>query len=350
MSTSAPLRVGVIGLGMGRVHVQGFRAHPRASVVAVCDADASRVEAVRRDFAVPAGYAEAEAMLERESLDVVAIATPNRLHRPLTLAALARGAHVLCEKPIGMDAAEGREMVAAAARAGRRLMVNFSFRFRPQSQILHRLARSGMLGDIHHARSVWLRRHGFPGFGGWFTDRAQSGGGPLIDLGVHRIDLALWLMGFPRATWVMGATSDALTREESERQGRPASVEHHATGLIRFATGATLQVDAGWALHQGPAEIMETHLHGTRAGLSQRNDGQGHVFTAEIHERRPGGHFTATLAKAEESERSAMEHFIDAIVGDLPTPAPGEEAVQVQAIIDALYASAASGAPVRLDP
>src|SRR5690606_34036298 len=105
--------------------------------------------------------------------------------------------------PMGLTADEGREMIAAAKAAGKRLMINFSYRFRAQSQALKHLVDGGILGEISSGRTCWLRRHGFPGFGGWFTDKGMAGGGPLIDLGVHRIDLALWLMGSPQPTWVM---------------------------------------------------------------------------------------------------------------------------------------------------
>jgi predicted dehydrogenase len=341
------LRVGVIGLGMGRGHIKGFQAHPGCEVVAVADTDHARLGRAREEFGINRAHTDATHLIEREELDIISVATPNKFHKPLTIAALERGAHVLCEKPMAMDAAEGREMIACAKRMDRRLMINFSYRFRAQSQSLKRLVEEGVLGDVYTARTVWLRRNGFPGFGGWFTDKAMAGGGPLIDLGVHRIDLALWLMGYPQPEWIMGTSSDALTVAESVRQGKPASVENHCTGLVRFTNGASLQVEASWACHRAENEFMETHLYGTKAGLVQKNVGGGYDFTAELYDRKAGGHYTAVLARPEERELSAMEHFAEAILKDLPTPAPAEDALKVQQIIDGIYRSAATGTPVK---
>jgi len=347
---SAKLRVGVVGLGMGKAHITGFKAHPSCEVVAVADLDHERLARARNDFGINRAFTDAMHLIEREHLDIISIATPNKFHKPLTLAALAKGCHVLCEKPMALSAEEGREMIAAATQAKRRLMINFSYRFRPQSLALKRLVDEGVLGDIYSARTCWLRRHGFPGFGGWFTDKTLAGGGPLIDLGVHRIDLALWLMGYPQPTWVMGHTSDALTQEEAKHQGKNATVENHCTGQVRFATGSSMQIEASWACHRRENEFMETHLYGTRAGMVQRNVGGGYDFTAEVFERRAGGFYTHTLDRTEERERSSMEHFADAILTDGPTPATAEEALKVQQIIDGIYASAASGIPVEVAP
>ena len=345
---SAKLRVGVIGLGMGRAHIKGFQAHPSCEVVAVADLDHERLANARQEFGINRAYTDAGPLIEREQLDIVAVATPNKFHKPLSLAALNKGIHVLCEKPMALTADEGREMIAAAKAAGKRLMINFSYRFRAQSQALKHLVDGGVLGEVYSGRTCWLRRHGFPGFGGWFTDKGMAGGGPLIDLGVHRIDLALWLMGSPQPTWVMGHTSEALTRDEASHQGKNASVEHHCTGLVRFANGAVLQVEAAWACHRRENEFMETHLYGSRAGLVQRNVGGGYDFTAEIYRREAGGFYTQVLDRIEERERSSMEHFADAILTDAPTPASAEDALKVQQIIDGLYASAASGKPVEV--
>lgn len=344
------LRVGVIGLGIGRGHVKGFQSHPRAEVVAVADPDEERCRRIKEEQRVPSTYRDAREMLERERLDVVSIATPNHLHRELAVAALESGAHVLCEKPMAMSAAEGREMIAAAERAGRRLMINFSYRFSSQSQALRRLVDTGVLGHVYNARTVWLRRHGFPKFGGWFSDRALSGGGPLIDLGVHRIDLALWLMGYPQPVWAMASVHRELTEAENVRQGTAATVENHAAGMVRFDDGASLLIEASWASHRSEPEYMETHLYGVQAGLVQRNRGGGYDFVAELYETRPGGFYDVALVRSDAPARSSMEHFVDAIVDGTETPAPAAHGLIVQEILDALYLSAERGEPVRIDP
>jgi predicted dehydrogenase len=162
------LRVGVVGLGIGKYQVQACQSHPAVEMVAVADPDKDRLQAVAEEFKVPGRYLSAREMLDKEDLDVVSIATPNKFHKPLALAAFKAGCHVLCEKPMAMNAAEGREMIAASRKAGRRLMINFALRFCKQSHVLKSQVEKGLLGDIYFARTFWHRRRGMPGFGGWF--------------------------------------------------------------------------------------------------------------------------------------------------------------------------------------
>jgi predicted dehydrogenase len=350
------LRVGVIGLGMGRAHIEGWKQHPQVEVVAIADPDPQRLAAVGEQFGIPGRHATAEAMLAAEALDVVSVCTPNKFHKDLTLMALAAGCHVLCEKPMAMNADEGREMLAAAERAGRRLMINFSFRFTAQSRALKAQVDGGVFGEFYFGRSVWHRRRGMPGFGGWFGTKALAGGGPLIDLGVHRLDLALWLMGYPKPTWVMGATYDPIARALAEKAGKTFDVEDLAAAFIRFENGATLALEASWAANIAEAELMETRLLGTKAGLLQRNLNEGYTFDAHIFTELNGVPFDLHLhpqpahavIATTASAPSAMHDYADAILNDRPHPAPGEEGLIVMELLDAIYESARSGAPVKL--
>ena len=260
------LRCGVIGLGIGRGHAQAYAKHPQAELVALADLDAERLATVAEDLGVEQTYADAEAMLAEEKLDIVSVATPNRYHKPLAIAALESGAHVLCEKPMAMNAAEADEMLAAAAKADRRIMINFSFRFTPQSWQLKKEVESGVLGDVYFARTQWLRRRGLPGFGGWFGQKALSGGGPLIDLGVHRLDLALWLMDYPEPEWVLGTTHNPIGSRLAKEQGKAFDVEDFAAAFVRFTNGAGLELTASWASNIRDQEMMETRLLGTEGG------------------------------------------------------------------------------------
>jgi predicted dehydrogenase len=238
----------------------------------------------------------------------------------------------------------------AAARAGRRLMINFSFRFTPQSWALKQEVERGMLGDVYFAQTRWLRRRGLPGFGGWFGQKALAGGGPLIDLGVHRIDLALWLMGYPQPEWVLGATYDHLARARAQAEGKSFDVEDFATALVRFANGATLDVQASWAGNIKQRELMETRLLGTEGGLVQTNIGEGYEFDAELFFERGGRQYDVKFHPPMPSVGSAMEHLIESIVNDTPHVATADEGVIVMELLDAIYASAADGKPVRIVP
>ncbi len=342
------LRIGVIGLGIGRMHIEGWRQHPEVEVVAIADPDPARLAAVGEQFGIAGRHASAEAMLAAGGLDVVSVCTPNKFHKDLTLAALAAGCHVLCEKPMAMNAAEGREMLAAAKAAGKRLMINFSYRFSAPSRALKAQVETGQFGEFYFGRTVWHRRRGMPGFGGWFGTKALAGGGPLIDLGVHRLDLALWLMGYPKPTWVMGATYDPIAREAAKASGKTFDVEDLASAYIKFENGASLVLEASWAAHIQQAELMETRLLGTQAGLLQRNVGEGYEFEAFIFSDGGGAQLDTHIHVPKTPARSAMHDYAQAILSDQPHPAPGEEGLIVMELLDAVYESARSGAPVKL--
>jgi predicted dehydrogenase len=342
------VRVGVIGLGMGRHHIEGYRTHPDVEVVAAADADETRLREIGDRYGVPKRYLSGEQMIASEGLDIVSVVTPNKFHAPLTIAALNAGCHVLCEKPMALNADEARQMLAAAQQVGKRIMINFSYRFTEQSWALKRQVESGVLGEVYFARTVWHRRRGLPGFGGWFGQKSLSGGGPLIDLGVHRLDLALWLMGYPRPAWVLGSTYDLIGSALARECGAAFDVEDMAVGLVKFENGATLEIEASWAANIQEAELMETRLYGTQGGLVQRNVEETYKFEAEIYLERDGAHFDMKLHPPLLPVQTPMHHFVDCILNDEPHVAPGEEGLLVMEILDALYRSASKEQPVRI--
>jgi predicted dehydrogenase len=240
-------------------------------------------------------------------------------------------------------------MLAASKQAGKRLMINFSYRFSEQSTALKQQVDSGMLGEVYFARTIWHRRRGLPGFGGWFGQKALSGGGPLIDLGVHRLDLALWLMGYPKPVWVLGSTYNPIGSALALKQGKAFDVEDLAVGLVKFANGATLVLEASWAANIKEGEFMETRLYGTKAGLVQRNLDETYKFEAEIYLEKDGAHFDMKLHPPIPGTVSSYYHFADAILNDRPHTATGEEGLLVMEILDALYRSAADGGPVHIE-
>lgn len=344
----ARLRVGVIGLGMGRHHIAGYQTHPQAEVVAIADLDELRLKEIGDQYGVSRRYRSAEEMLRAEKLDIVSVATPNKFHAPLTIAALEAGCHVLCEKPMAMNASEARQMLEAAKRTGRRLMINFSYRFNEQSIALKRQVEAGVLGEVYFARTVWHRRRGFPHFGGWFGQKALSGGGPLIDLGVHRLDLALWLMGYPKPVWVTGSTYNYIGSALAAERGCTFDVEDLAAGFITFENGASLVIEASWGANIREREFMETRLYGTKGGLVQHNIEETYKFEAELYLERDGSQFDTKLHPVSQPPRNAMYHFVEAIVKGEPHTATGEEGLIVMEILDAIYQSAALRQPVRI--
>jgi predicted dehydrogenase len=342
------LKAAVIGLGMGRNHIGGYQSHPDVEVVGAVDIDLARLEEVATMYKVKNRYADHRTMLAEQKPDIVSVATPNHLHREIALDALRAGAHVLCEKPMAMNATEAREMLDAAAKAKRRIMINFSYRFGAQSQALKAEVERGTFGEFYYGRTTWHRRLGFPKFGGWFGLKEQSGGGPLIDLGVHRLDMALWLMWYPAVDWVLARTYDHLGAARSRAEGKPYTVEDLAAGFVTFRNGASLEVEASWAAHIGEAELMETRLLGTKAGLVQRNVRGEYTFEAYAYTEREGTLYDVSLAALPERAKSAYFVFADSIAKNVPHPATGEEGHTVMQILDSMYESARSRKPVQV--
>ena len=344
---SRKLKMGVVGLGMGRGHARGYQSHPGSELAAVCDQDEGRLQEVAAELGGAQTYTDAGKMFREAGLDGVSIATPNKFHAPLTIEALKQGLHVLSEKPMARTVKEAERMLAAAEKAKKNLMINFSFRFSDMSYALKQQVDAGVVGDIYFGRTVWHRRRGLPGFGGWFGNKELAGGGPLIDLGVHRLDLALWLMGYPEPVAVSGSAYDPIASRLAKEQKKHYSVEDLACGLVKFANGATLILEASWAVNIKEREYMITQLCGTRGGLVQKNVGQGYDFTAELYTEEGGNLFTKVLDRRMVQAPQSYHEFVDSILEKRPPLATGEQGLKVMKILEGIYKSAESGREVR---
>lgn len=343
------LRCGVIGLGMGRGHIAGYQSYPACEVVAVADLDEARLQKAKEELQIEQTYTTAEAMLQEAKLDVVSVATPNKFHAPLTIAALKAGCHVLCEKPMAITLDDALAMKQTADACGKKLGINLSYRFNPMSYALKQQVDAGAIGNVYFGRTVWHRRRGMPGFGGWFGNKELAGGGPLIDLGVHRIDLALWLMGSPKPVSVYGRTYNVIAARKAKEQNKLFTVEDLAAGIVTFDTGATLIVEASWALNINENEHMITSLYGDKGGLVQKNKNGTYEFTAEIYSEEGGNLYTKVLDRATVTPPSAYHDFIDSILENREPVARAEDGINVQMILDGLYRSAAEGREIRFD-
>lgn len=340
MSDMSKVRCAVIGLGMGSGHAAAYAKHPGAELVAVSDLNPEQFVKVK-DFLKPdACFRDYQEMLKVARPDVVSVALPNFLHHPVSVDCLAAGAHVLCEKPPAMNLDDAKKMRDAALKYDRMLGINFSQRYRYQKvkeQVTH-----GEFGALYHGRVQWTRRNGAPKFGGWFGQKSLSGGGPLIDLGVHRIDLAMWLMGNPKPVSVCGAIHGQIGQKRAVRENKVFDVEDFSTGFIRFADGASLIFEASWIGHQKEVETQQMHLLGTEAALEQRDqqwwkhgmDSQG-AYSRELETWTP-------------NSQTSVEAFVDAVAIQQPFEASIEDGLRIQAILDALYLSAEQGREVQI--
>jgi predicted dehydrogenase len=333
------VKVGVIGLGMGQAHLRGYEASPKAEVVCVCDIDTERMDEVLEEREGIEGYTDYAEMLQHDDLEAVSIALPNYLHAPVTIDALGQGKHVLCEKPMAMNAEEARRMKQTAEKAGRTLMLHFNMRFMSTAATVRPLIKSGDIGQVYHGTTTYTRRDGYPNPGTWFGQKQKSGGGPLIDLGVHRLDLALWLMDYPRPTSVVGGTYDLLAREKLGDV--EFDCEDFSTAMIRFENGSTLYLTASWDGHQAEQTELTMSLYGTRGSVFERG-GQLTYCTSEDEEA-----VTRELEQREPQE-SPQDHFVRSILEGTPPGPSAEHGVIVMEILDAIYESARSGQPVTI--
>ena len=351
------LRIALIGCGgMGRFHIDFFYRHePRIEFAAACDILPERTQAVV-DGSFPGAkqYADYRELLKDPEIDAVDICTPNYLHSEIAIAAFAAGKHVFCEKPDAIDAAKAAAMRDAAAKAGKVLMVMRNNRFTDAAKYLKRFVADGRSGDIYAGRCGWQRRRGIPGKGGWFTTKAQSGGGPLIDLGVHMIDLAVWLMGSPRPVAVSGQTfrkfaegSDVSDSEHSKFgdavKGGTFDVEDLAMGFIRFENGAVLQIEFSWASNV-EKERRFVELLGTKAGFAI-DGSQMKIFTEENGELLdvvPPG------VQKDDGHARNLRNFVDVVLDGAEPCYKPQQGVDMIAILEGFYKSARLGREVRL--
>jgi predicted dehydrogenase len=340
-SDRGPVKVAVIGAGWpGERHADGFVAEPNCQLIAIADANAERAASFASEYGQKTGtplkiYADYTALLADPEVEAVAVALPNFLHRPATIAALEAGKHVICEKPPALNHAEAREMAEAAARADRLLCFAFQRRFSPAVEALHELLAAGELGEIYHARGVWTRAWGVPkGIGGWFTDPKRAGGGALIDIGVHVLDMAWFLMGSPAPATVSGQVFNKFPEE--------TKTDDSAFALIRFADGRSLQVEASWALTQGKDEFA-VHLYGTKAG-ARVNDNELDLYT--VGEDGRTARSRVIRAGGLQAFLKQTSNFIAAIRGEGQLRTPAAHGAQIMAMIDGIYRSAAEGREV----
>lgn len=343
--------IGIIGSGgiAQGAHLPAYKAlaEEGVQVVAVADVRRETALAAAKKFEVPHVYEDYRELLTRSDIHAVSVCTPNFLHKQPTIDALEAGKHVLVEKPLAINALEGREMVAAARRTGCKLQAGLNNRFGSGPQALKRFIRAGEMGEIYYARSQALRRRGIPSWG-VFTQKDKQGGGPLIDIGVHILDLTLWLMGHPKPVTASGM----VTTKFGTRQGvlglmgqwdpKSFTVEDFGVGFIRFENGATLTLETSFAANLEHREVFNCELFGTEGGCSlsplkmffERNEtliDATPVFLPQVH-----------------THQAEIWSFIEAIRNDTEPVVTAEEGLMVTEILDAIYRSGEEGREVRV--
>ena len=356
--TTQRLRVGVIGAGIGELHLAGYSKLPRVDIVALAGLDDDRVRRVGAEYKVPQIYRDYQDLLAAPGIDAVSVCLPNALHAPVTLDALAAGKHVLCEKPLARNADEGRAMIEAAAAAERVLMIAFNHRYRADVQWVKQYVDSGALGRIYYAKAHWMRRAGIPRLGSWFVSKEQAGGGPLVDLGVHVLDMAMYLIGEPRPL-----AASASTYAEFGPRGQKGwdlrnqvsdvqlayEVEDLATAFIRLEGGATLLLEASWATHSAAGDDFGVTLYGTEGGVELMVRNYTHENTVRVfHDNGGAPTDMAPKIKKGGGHDSVTERFVAAVLDGAERVPGADEGLRRAAILDACYRSAAEGREITV--
>lgn len=356
------LRIGIIGCGgiANNKHMPNLSELDNIEMVAFCDIVESKAIAAREEFgsANAKAYTDYKQLLADDSIDVIHVCTPNKSHSFITVDALEAGKHVLCEKPMAKTYDEAKLMVETAKRTGKKLTIGYDNRFRVDSQELAKIAHGGDLGEVYFAKAHAVRRRAVPTWG-VFLNEDEQGGGPLIDIGTHALDLTLWLMDNYKPKSVVGKTYHKLSQTENAANAWDSwdpsefTVEDSAFGFITMENDATIFLEASWALNTIDEHEAKATLCGTKGGADMKNgliingEERGRLFNKEIVTDAGG----VAFFDGDEEEHSLLEtkSWIDCIVNDTEPLVKPEQALVVTQILEAMYESSKTGKTVYLD-
>lgn len=360
------VRIGIIGCGgiANNKHMPALSRIPEVEMVAFCDIVEECAVKAAAEYGTPDAkvYVDYKELLKDESIEVVHVLTPNRDHSYITVDALEAGKHVMCEKPMAINTAEAQKMVDAAKRTGKKLTIGYQNRFRPDSMYLKQACEDGELGEIYYARAQAIRRRAVPTWG-VFLDAEKQGGGPLIDIGTHALDLTLWMMDNYEPEMVVGTKYHKLADHKNAANAwgpwdpEKFTVEDSAFGFVRMKNGATIYLEASWALNSLDVNEAKTILCGDKGGADMMGKNGGLRINGEKYSKlfvtepdmSAGGvaFFDGKTAKAADVEaRMWINHVLD---DSAPLITKPEQAIVVTKILEAIYTSAETGKPVYFD-
>jgi predicted dehydrogenase len=341
-------KVAIIGAGQvaEKVHVSYYQKREELDIVAVVDPNPMKVKDFAERNHIPRFYTDAEEMYAVEKPDIVSVCTPNRFHSENVLLAIAHGCDVMCEKPPAISSAEAKEMKEAAKRNQCLLAYDFHHRFAEDVALLREKVKEGILGDVYVTKAKALRRCGVPGWG-TFTNKEVQGGGPLIDLGAHMLDAALYVLGFPKIEKVTAKMYQKIGTKKSKGtlgEWDPAKfeVEDSLFGFIELEGGRLLQIETSFALNIKEDSVMNVEFFGDEAGAT--------LFPAQIYTDE-GGELVSLLNRENADpnrHQKSMEAFVDKCLGKDVMVADGKQGYVIQQLIEALYLSAEKGESVTL--
>ena len=361
------LHIGIIGCGgiANGKHMPSLKKIDTVEMVAFCDVVKERAEKAAKEYGTPDArvYTDYKELLKEKDIDVVHVLTPNKQHSFITVDALEAGKHVMCEKPMAINSAEAKKMLDAAKRTGKKLTIGYQSRFRQDSMYLKKLCENGELGDIYYARAQAVRRRAVPTWG-VFLDAENQGGGPLIDIGTHALDLTLWEMNNYEPAMVTGSTFRKLADHENSANAwgpwdpKKFTVEDSAFGFIKMKNGATIYLEASWALNTLDVNEAKTILCGDKGGADMLGKAGGLRINGEKYSKtfvtepdlKAGGvaFYDGTTGgdPAELEARAWIAHVLD---DSKPLITKPEQAYVVTQILEAIYRSAETNRPVYFE-
>ena len=367
------LRIAIVGCGgiANQKHMPSIKANAdKADMVAFCDIIPERAEKAAKEYGVEGAkvYTDYKEMLADTSVefDVVHVCTPNVAHCPITVAAFEAGKHVMCEKPMAHNTEDARKMIDAWKKSGKKFTIGYQNRLRDDTQTLHASCEAGELGEIYFAKAHALRRRAVPTWG-VFPNKALQGGGPLIDIGTHALDITLWMMNNYEPASVSGQVFYKLGRQEDGPAGnvfgpwdpKTFEVEDSAFGLVKMKNGATIYLEASWALNVLKSMEASTTLCGTKAGAEIHHGGSypqdeliyNTVEHTQLMEKTisPAGVVDFFEGGAAAEAVREQEQWLNAIINDTDPLVKPEQAFVVTQILEGIYKSAETGKEVFFD-
>lgn len=350
------VRIGVIGCGsIGTVHTRSYAQVPDAEVVAMCDILPDRVKEKAAQFNVAKTYTDYKKLLADKKIDAVSVCVPNNMHAPIAIDALNAGKHVMLEKPMTLNPDLARDIIAARDKSGKQLQMGMVWRQKDEAQLVKQIISEGKLGNIYQIRVKLIRRRGIPGLGGWFTTKACSGGGGLIDIAVHFLDLVMWATDYWDPTRVSAKVYSKFGSPIKDYHyismwaGPPKldgtfDVDDYAAGFVRFGKKATLSFEVAWACNAEDECYVE--FLGDKGGVKCGSNSGKTTFRTEI-----GGKI-ADLDLLYDNSRDGfvieLSKFVAAVQGKGEVPATGEQGLVAMRLLDAIYRSSEKDCEVKI--
>lgn len=343
------VRVAIIGAGnISRAHIKGYQADDRVKLVGVCDINLERAQKTKEANDMKYAFKDYKELLAQEDIDAVSVCTWNNSHAEITIAAAKAGKHVMCEKPMAMTAEEAQAMADAVKESGTVYVMGFTRRHMDQSKVITDFLNDGAFGEVYYAKVKEIRRRGTPL--GWFTDKDKSGGGPIIDIGVHSIYTTWYMMGKPEPISVSAQIHSKIGDYQTKMVGRwtafdtddlKYTVEDSGEGMIRFDNGAVMIFENSWAIN-GEGSGMNVRIYGTKGGatlepLKIYQEQNGYLLDAEPYINVKTDAFSNETA-----------HFIDCILDGIEPITSAEDGIKIQKILNGIYKSAELGEEVKL--